>query len=75
MNVLGRIDGEHALSFIKWIVIANIGATALEDTAAKLRSGDLKPADIWNIALKVLQEATQKDGEEQKPPDTKQPPI
>jgi hypothetical protein len=35
MNVVGRIDHKDALDFIKWIVMAWLGAVAAEDAAAK----------------------------------------
>lgn len=36
MNALGRVDGAQALSAIKWLVSAWLGAVALEDAALKL---------------------------------------
>jgi hypothetical protein len=35
MNVAGRIDGEKALEFIKWIVMTWLGAQAYEDAHVK----------------------------------------
>ncbi len=36
MNVTGRVPGERALDFIKWIVMTWLGAQAAEDAAGKL---------------------------------------
>lgn len=40
---LGRVTSEQALGFIKWVVIAFIGGTALEDAATKNR---VNPYDV-----------------------------
>jgi hypothetical protein len=35
MNVAGRIDGDKALEFIKWLVMTWLGAQAYEDAHVK----------------------------------------
>ena len=45
MEVLGRIDGTHALDTIKWLVAALIGATAAEDAASKLGLGSKRDGE------------------------------
>jgi len=39
MNCVGRIDGEKALDFIKWVVTAWLAAQALEDTGKHVGNG------------------------------------
>lgn len=39
MNVVGRIEGEVALDFIKWLVMAFFAKIAIEDGAAKYAIG------------------------------------
>lgn len=40
MNIAGRVNGEDALSFIKWMVVAWFGAVAAEDAAKKMSAGN-----------------------------------
>jgi hypothetical protein len=44
MNVVGRIDGERALTFIQWLVGFYFGAVAIEDGASKLRGSPPAPS-------------------------------
>jgi len=39
MNYLGRISGEEALAFVKWVVTAWLAAQAIEDTGKHVGNG------------------------------------
>jgi len=46
MNVAGRVSGEEALSFIKWLTAAWFGAVAVEDAAKKMSGGTTNTVNV-----------------------------